>query len=156
MRLGRVSRSASSSFGHEAFCSFKQQAFLLHANRRRHSQDKFYEAVIEEHRPDFEAVRHAHGVQVAQQARLKMRFDVHVGKPLQQAAVLHPRGPVAQVALGFTGPAAIGQGRRQKPVQITFQEEHLDRQLRGHKRVAAEQVGHLAPAKRQILPVEQK
>src|SRR5579872_3089257 len=57
---------------HEASGRVQQQTLLLHAHTRRNRKKKFHHAMIEEHRTHLNAVRHAHGIEVAQQAWLEV------------------------------------------------------------------------------------
>ena len=139
----------------ESFRGIQQKALLLYSNAGRHGNQKLDHAVIEKHRPHFDAVRHAHGVEIAQQARLQMRVNIHERKAFAKIFVLDQLRPVRQMIRRFRVMAIAGERRETR--DITVQEKHLHRQLRSHKRiVGTDQVRQLTPTKREGMLVEQR
>src|SRR5665213_4590684 len=74
--------------------SLKQEAFLLDSYARWNREQELHEAVVDKNRPHFNAVSHAHCVEVAQQTRLQMRMNVHEREALAEVFFFHLLRPV--------------------------------------------------------------
>jgi hypothetical protein len=115
----------------ESFYRVQKKTLLSHANAGRNSLQKLDEAVIEKHGADFDAVRHAHCVEVAQEARLEVRVNVHEGEALAEIFIFHLLRPVRQMLARFVVLAAAANGWRHKFSNVAVQEKHLHGHLRG-------------------------
>src|SRR6266436_74877 len=72
----------------KTLCGVQEKTFLLDAGFRWYRKQKLDEVVVEKDRPDFKAMRHARGIEITQQSRLKVRMNIHESEPLQEVFAL--------------------------------------------------------------------
>ncbi len=142
-------------FGHHPAHGIEQQFLVLHSLRAGHGKDKFDELVIEEDGAKFEAVGHAHGVAIAQQARLEMRVNIEIGHFFEQVRAFRAIGPFTKVRARFFAARrefSVVARRRdfgiEQSVYVAPQEMDFHGEFGRHEGIVrAGEVGKFSPAK---------
>src|ERR1700730_12396462 len=72
----------------KSLCGIEEKTLLVDAGFRGQRKQKLDQTMVEKNRADFDAVRHAGGIEIAQQSRLQVRVNVHEGDPLEEIFIL--------------------------------------------------------------------
>src|SRR5271168_1860933 len=111
--------------------------------------------MVQQHRTNFEAVRHAHRVTVAEKAWFQMSGKIEEGDALREILADGFAGPGGDVCCSFGCAITSGERGSEKFVHVAFKKQHAHGELRGNKGiVCTHQVRELAPAKWKIGVIE--
>src|SRR5437868_7970233 len=101
-------------------------------------------------------MRHAHGVEITQQSRLKVSADIHKRQHVTLISPSKTGSATSQIFPRVARWTGFGDGGRQQSRKVAFQEENLYRHLGCQESVAiSEEISQLAPAVRPWFTIKE-